>query len=72
MPLGGRSTRWLRCTPQHRNPILHAVERRTLKSSDEALDLLPEVVHLLNLARQAEILPGYLGTMSLTSSADAG
>jgi len=30
------------------------------------LDVLPEVVHLLNLARHAEILPGYLGNHALT------
>jgi hypothetical protein len=40
--------------------------------SGKALDLLPEVVHLLNLARQAEILPGFLRTMRSPSSTDAG
>jgi hypothetical protein len=36
------------------------------------LDLLAEVVHLLNLARRAEILPGYLGTMALPFFTGAG
>ena len=40
--------------------------------SEEALDLQSEVVHLLNLARHAEILPGYLGAMRSPSSIDAG
>ena len=53
-----------RLLPDPPGPNLILPQR--VRGSGEALNLQPEVVHLLNLARQAEILPGYLGTIALT------